>query len=604
MLLQRLVAYGRADEHVVPAYYKDKPVRWVLELSEDGALASPELISLADPADPRSKNGAVHTVPSIVKTSGIAPTLAVDTPEYLFGWTDATTKNPERVALMHQRFRELVDAWVEADPCGPGRPLQRFLAEGHLARLPKPSGWSRGDLVAVRVQGRFLHATESAREFWAKVAGSRKSTGRQGVCLVCGQVGDLLATIPQQLPARLVPKATQSASLVSINKATHGFALQEQLLHAPICARCGLLAMGALERLLNDQWHNMITGQDTRLVWWVTEDSPLDMGVLTDPPGPRDVARRLSDALRGRPLPDEDDEDGEEWERFCALAIGGNVSRVMVREWIESPLPRIVRNLKAWFDDHEIADMWTGEPRLFGPGRLVYAAGRWIRGKERRAGAYAKLGAPGADRPDGLYWGLMRSALLGSPLPPKLMAHLVHRISTDGRVDAERAALLRLALRRHRHLPRAERELYMPTLNPENNKPAYLSGRIFAVLEDIQLSAARANKEEPPNTTFADKYWGRANTSPAVALRAGAEKSRAWLKRMNRHKPSWAASAQFRLENLMGELALAGGPPHGATLADKTAFILGYYQQCAELRSRRSGDKPDTPNPDPQGEAS
>ena len=235
MLLSRLVEYAAAGD-AVPPYYKPQKVRWVLELNADGSLASSVLTALADPDEPSLKNGIEHVVPSITKTSGISPRIAVDTPEYLFGWVPEGGK-PERVRRAHAAFREQTSEWVAADPDGPAVALHRFLSDGHAGRLAAPDGWGRGDLVAVRVHGDravFLHETESARRFWADVASARKASGTSGLCLVCGRIGELLKTIPQQLPARLVPGATQSASLVSVNKAAHGFGLQEQLVHTPI----------------------------------------------------------------------------------------------------------------------------------------------------------------------------------------------------------------------------------------------------------------------------------------------------------------------------------------------------------------------------------
>jgi hypothetical protein len=41
------------------------------------------------------------------------------------------------------------------------------------------------------------------------------------------------------------------------------------------------------------------------------------------------------------------------------------------------------------------------------------------------------FGAKGADRPVGLHRDLVRAALRRTPLPPSLLAHLVHRVRTD-----------------------------------------------------------------------------------------------------------------------------------------------------------------------------
>jgi CRISPR-associated protein Csd1 len=581
MLLRRLVDYAEVSpDKVPPPYYKSQLVRWVLNLTPDGSPASEKLTDLADASDRATRNGRSHVIPSITKTSGIAPRVAVDSPEYVFGWVDDGAK-PERVGKAHQAFRALTDKWAAADPGGPAEVLQRFYTDGHADRFARDESCSRADQIAVRVAGEFLHETESARRFWAEVASSRKGSGATGLCLVCGIVGDLLKTVPQQLPTRLVPMATQTASLVSVNKPTHGFALQEQLVHTPICATCGLAAMSALERLLEDQWKSTLAGQDTRLAWWLTDGGELDLDALDDPT-PERVADLIGSATRGRENRGLGEDD---LATFCAVAIGGNVSRVVVREWIELPLKRIQDNLRAWFADHEMVDAWTGAIEQVGVRRLAYVSGRWLTGKGGTSGPYAKFGASGADRPEGVHRALLRSALLGKPLPPKLLAHVVRRVRTDGRLDTERAALIRLALRRR--LTSSDREVYLPTLNPDNHQPAYLAGRVFAVLEDIQISAARASGDEAPNVTFADRYFARAVTSPAVAIVAGRRDAQAWLKRMGRNRPAFAHKARARLDELLDRLAKAGGMPHGAVLADQAAFILGYHQQWADLRAER-----------------
>ncbi|HEU5155358.1 MAG TPA: type I-C CRISPR-associated protein Cas8c/Csd1 [Streptosporangiaceae bacterium] len=592
MLLTRLVEYADNGLSLPPPFYARQRVRWVLELNPDGSPASDQLTDLAD-GDGGRRGGVEHEIPSIVRTVAIAPKIGVDTGEYVFGWVTGETKQ-DRVHAAHTAFRELNDQWVARDPDGPACVLQAFFAHGHADRFRPPDGHVRGELIAVKLKdGMFLHATESAQRFWLTVAGGRKALGIRGLCLVCGKVDELLKTVPQQLPTRLVPQATQRASLVSINKASHGFALREQLVHTPICVRCGLVGMAALEQLLADQWQSAIAGQDTRLVWWVTGKVEFSLEVL-DQPTPHRVAQLVGSAARGRQAATLSEAD---FGAFCAVAIGGNVSRAMVREWIDVPLRTIHDNLREWFTDHEIVDAWSGEPKHVGVNTLAYVSGRWIPGSGRDKGAYAKFGASGADRPDGVHRALLRSALLGKPLPPKLLAHIVRRVRTDGRLGTERAALIRLALRRRPGLP--DREVYLPILNPDNHQPAYLAGRIFAVLEDIQLSAAWADGDEPPNVTFADRYFARAVTSPAVALVAGRRDAQAWLKRLKRRRPKTAEKARQRLDELVSQLNQHGGMPQGVILADQASFILGYHQQWAAMRAerpRRPGSDQHTPH--------
>jgi CRISPR-associated protein Csd1 len=579
MLLTRLVQLARTDPSMPVPYYTDKIVRWVVELNPDGSLAAPQLIDLADSSDPARRNGITYAVPSVQRSgTGSKPMLAVDTAEYALGWASDPARQAKATAY-HRAFQGLVARWHAAENTPPAATLHDFFTHGHVEGLRRPEGLVGGQLVAFRTAGRFLHATESAQRFWAEEAQGRKASTRTGLCLVCGRPGPLLQTIPQQLPARLVPGATQTAALVSFNEATHGFDLRTQLVHTPICTTCGLQAMSALERLLaGTATSSTLPGQDARLAWWITSDVAFSLKTLDDP-DPRQVTELLASAARGRPA-------GTDVAVFCGLVVGGNVSRVVVREWIELPLDRVKADLGRWFLDHAMVDPWTSEPRYVGVGRLAVVAGRWIPGHGNEHGRYARLGASGAGRPDGLYRALLGTALLGRPLPPKLLAHLIHRIRSDGRVDTDRAALVRLALLRRPGIPNSEAP--MPTLNPAHRQPAYLAGRIFAVLEDLQQSATRARGDEALNTTFADRYFARAVTSPAVALVAGRRDARAWLKRLRRDRPAWAANAERRLDELFAQLAEAGGMPHGAVLADQAAFILGYHQQRAATRSERT----------------
>src|SRR5690606_8063107 len=162
VLLQRLVEYANASEDVVPPFYAYKPVRWILDIDEDGNPILGELTDTADKADPQRKFGVVRQVPAVTRTVGVAPALAVDTGEYVFGWVSPGSK-PDRVAKQAQTYRDLVETWAEADPDGPGAAIAAFYRKGYDKRYTPGPGWSRGDLIGIRVNGTFAAETPSAR---------------------------------------------------------------------------------------------------------------------------------------------------------------------------------------------------------------------------------------------------------------------------------------------------------------------------------------------------------------------------------------------------------------------------------------------------------
>lgn len=595
MLLQRLAQYadGRsaaASGGEPPPYYARKPVRWILDVTREGSFVGPEMTDTADSSDPDRRLGVRRAVPSITRTVGISPAVAVDNIEYVLGWVADDPKETEaarekraaRVAKTHQAFRDLHHDWATRDPDGPAAAIAAFYRNGQDRAVPKPEKWTRGDLVAFRIAGEFAHETGSAARFWAGVAEGRKGSGQSGLCLVCGRHEPLLKTIPQQVPQRWLPGATQSASLVSVNEAVHGYELQKFLTHTPICAGCGLKMMSGLVELLSDSTHSTaFGGQNARMAWWVLGGSDFDpMGAL-DQPNPAQVQ-----ALLGQPV------DGERTEidlsTYCSVTVGGNVARVVVRDWVEMPLRRVVENIEAWFDDHEIVDHWSGEITRVRLLQLARVAGRFQSGRGADAGAWAKFGASGEDRPPDTFRGLLNSALLGRPLPPRLLAHVTNRIRIDGRIDTARAALVRLALRRFPSLPKEQRERLTPTLNDDNDTPAYLSGRIFAVLDDLQRTVFMVAKQ-PLNTSFAERYLPRAITNPQVVLVAAERNYIAWLRRLRGplRRPAWAAAYQNRLDGLYARLDAKRGIPSGIVLAQKAEFVLGYHQQRAALRAER-----------------
>ena len=579
MLLQRLVEYAETSNDVIPPFYVRKSVRWILAIDAAGVPRG-ELVDTADREDPLRRFGVQRLVPAVTRTVGISPTLAVDTGEYVFGWTSDGGATHGRVAKQHGAFRALIAEWAAAEPDGSAPAIDAFYQRGFAGAFEPPANWSRGDLIGFWVGETYAADTDAARRFWAEVAGDRKGSGQSGLCLVCARVQPLLKTVPQQIPRRWVPGATQGASLVSVNEAVHGYELQKFLVNTPICTGCGLKFMTALTGLLSDERHSTaLSGQNARLAWWVLGGSTFDPWAAVDQLDPTQVQRLIAGPARGNEMGLDD------LSRYCSVTVGGNVARVVVRDWVEQPIPQVMDNIRAWFADHEIIDAWTGEVVRVKVSQLVRAAGRFEAGRNGAPGTWAKFGASGEDRPPDLFHHLLGAALLKRPLPPKLLNHVINRIRFDGRLDAARAALIRLALRRYPNLTEPEREGLTPTLNVDNKQPAYVSGRIFAVMDDLQRTVFRV-ADQKLNTTFSERYFGRAIDNPRVVIVAGRRNVQAWLKRLRGplRRPNWSDAYERRLDDLFGQLELI---PAGAVLADKAQFVLGYHQQRAAMRAER-----------------
>ena len=119
----------------------------------------------------------------------------------------------------------------------------------------------------------------------------------------------------------------------------------------------------------------------------------------------------------------------------------------------------------------------------------------------------------------------------------------------------------------------------MPGLDPHNTNAPYVLGRLFAVYEALQVRAATTGGGTAPNTTFADKHFAGAISSPRLVLSAGARQSAAWLGKLRRSKQDFYFRRQIdEITDLLGPDTLG---PVRASLEEQAQFVLGYHHQRA-----------------------
>ncbi|MEY9966580.1 CRISPR-associated protein Csd1 [Streptacidiphilus sp. MAP12-16] len=580
MLLHRLVEYaGSPASSLPPAYYRPKQIHWALIIDSDGAGAT-----LAPRRVPKgSKETALVTDAPYAYRSGRTPppSLLVDTAQYVLGQpkpdlTDGTASAAARSegARRNDEYTALVRDWAAGAPEDPGaRAVARFLRdENALIDLDIPEDLPHSDTVAPMVDGQWLHLLPSAQRFWAEAVRRRKSGGGpQGLCLVCGQEGDLLATIPESIKSGAIPTTGlgKDAQIVSINAAAQGRGGVLQLANTPVCERCGSRAMSALNSLLAHDEHRRRTA-DSVTVWWTREPVQEQLFAALNDPKPQTVAR-LRDSLNERP--DTVAARRVDPNAYYALTLGLNNARVVVRDWLDIPVQELRTNIGAWLADHEVFDGWQGRLRCVPVWQMAAASGRW----DPKAKKYApRSGLHGIESD------LMRAALRRGPVPERLLPHLLQRIRADHRLDAPRTALLRLLL----NPTREEGTRPMPRLDENDTEVAYLCGRAFAVLEAVQRSAL-----PDLNTTIGDKYFGSVMTAPAAVLPNLRKGANAHFKRLRRDKPGTERALRDKLTDVLAAIA---GPtrereiPAMLTMRQQARFVLGYEQQRAEDNAARA----------------
>ena len=122
-------------------------------------------------------------------------------------------------------------------------------------------------------------------------------------------------------------------------------------------------------------------------------------------------------------------------------------------------------------------------------------------------------------------------------------------------------------------------------LNVECKEPAYVLGRLFAILEFIQKDA-----NPGINTTIRDRYFNSACTTPASVFPVLIKLKNSHIKKLERESGGTKIYYEKLLTELMGNLAVEGkgtGFPQRLSLEEQGKFMLGYYHQIQKKYEKK-----------------
>jgi len=236
------------------------------------------------------------------------------------------------------------------------------------------------------------------------------------------------------------------------------------------------------------------------------------------------------------------------------LGLAPNAARLSIRFWFEDNFGQFARNYQRFVEDMRIEPLPRNNPN---PPLWRYLIETAVQGKRENI-------------PPNLAGEWMRAILSGQRYPLTLLSTVLMRIRAGGTVNPLRAAMLKAVINRHAH--QSEREIKV-ALDPDNTDPAYLLGRLFAVLERFQTLALGK-----VNATIRDRYFGSASATPRTVFpilirmyqhhRSKAEKS---------GKPGLAGYFAGQLSEIMN--LLPPELPATLPLKEQGKFALGYFHQ-------------------------
>ena len=435
----------------------------------------------------------------------------------------------------------------------------------------------------------------SHRDIRSYLAGSTEEEGEEmGRCLVTGEKG----TIARLHGGISLFGAQANATLISFQKFSgYDSYGKEQGLNAPISQPASDAIISGLNMLLEkDKNTNYRIGETTFVFWNTLQDDELlknyQEATFTGLPSDSDfdeeeeatstskkkvakkknpeqetkvVVQALRSALGGKNA----NIDRDHSDRFYILALAPNAKRVSVKLWMEGTISEIVGNTLAHLDDMNIVRFNGLLDEDTPPLRPVYRIMKAI-----------YTATDSTKWPRQVVQELLESIIKGLPYAPALQMACLERIHHDHTskypVTELRAALLKAYInRKHRKNPQIK-QLTM-ALDKSNSNPAYLAGRLFALLERIQEKAIPGIK-----ANITDRYFRTASATPGVIFGRLLQLSAFHLSKIKKEHGGLGFYFDRQIQEVLELL------PGGQASFDKfftpdqqSIFAVGYYHQKA-----------------------
>lgn len=380
------------------------------------------------------------------------------------------------------------------------------------------------------------------------------------ICLVTGKV-DEISRIHKTIKG--VPGAQSSgAALVSFNAPAFESYGKEQSYNAPVGRYAEFAYTTALNHLLAQRKYTFQLG-DAMVIYWAeeakTEYQDIFSAFINPQKDNQQVMQNVFEKLNKDEYFDIGDVKLNPKQNFYILGLAPNAARLSVRFFYHNSFGAILENLEKHYKRLEIVKpAWEARENLGISDMLQETVNQNSKDKNPVSNMAALV---------------LTAILSDSRYPTSLYTDTLIRIRAEqGKVTEGstwgRAAIIKAYL--IKNYKWEDGESYMG-INEECNETAYVLGRIFAVLEDIQKQANPGIK-----ATIRDRYFNSACATPALVFPILMKLKNSHIKKIEREKEYLKNIYENRLGSILEKLDYF---PKRLSLEEQGKFILGYYHQ-------------------------
>ena len=574
MILQALVNHYEnlvEQEEVTQDGWCKAKVSYAVNLSRDGKISG--VFSLKTEEERGKKTVWVPQqikVPEMVtRSSGVSANFLCDNSKYILG-IDAYGTNQrvldcfeaakeKHLLLLHETEGEMAEAvrrffetWdpEKASECAEIKERWEDITDGGNLIFCMGINYAQDDP--------FIQTA------WENARNKSSEDGQTGICLVTGKEAEI-SRIHKTIKG--VPGAQSSgAALVSFNAPAFESYGKEQSYNAPVGKYAEFAYTTALNYLLNQREYTFQLG-DSMIVYWSEsaeeEYQAAFFGAADPKPDNQEEIKGIFDNLKtGMPVsignftldPDQ---------RFYILSLAPNAARLSVRFFYQDSFGNILKNLSAHYERMSIVKpSWESRE---------YMGVRDMLSETVNQNSKNKTPVPN------MAAFVLQAILSGTRYPASLYTDVFIRIRAEqGNVTWGRAGIIKAYLIRNGNWK--EGENYMG-LNEESMEPAYVLGRLFSVLESIQMDANPGIK-----ATIRDRYFNSACATPVSIFPVLIKLKNSHMKKLERDKGGAKVYYEKLLTELMGKL---DEYPKRLSLEEQGKFILGYYHQVQKKYEKK-----------------
>lgn len=606
MILQALTKYynilsNDPESNIAPPGYSAIGMSFALNISARGELLDVfplfEQIQRGNKIEEKPRR---MIVPEQVKRAvNISSNYLWDNCAYVLGLSAKGAKDPDYASKRFAAFRQWnLEMLAKSIDSPSAKAMMAFLENYNPARgkeHPKIAQYLeailKGGNLVFMFNGGFIHEDRAIRQAWETYkSGSEAVIGQ---CLLTGDIAPIARLHPSIKGVR--DANPTGASIVSFNeRAYESFnRTKGQGLNSPISEKAAFAYTTALNYLLSTTNENkkFYIGDSTVVYWAESEKKgyarafmglcePEEIEVPIEeenmPLRDKKAEKRLKEIAKKvkrvqaldvkKLLAGLEDEN----PRFYVLGLAPNAARLSVRFFHSDPFDKAVEKIMRHYKDLEIIKEFDDQPTYLTIQHIV---------KETVS---KKASDPEASPL--MAGSVFRAVLENTPYPAALYNAIINRIRADQddqqkgirKINYARAAIIKAyLLRKYRNQPQHPiQEVLAMSLNEQSAHPAYVLGRLFAVLEKVQQEAVG-----DVNASIKDRYFTSACASPASVFPI--------LLRLSQHhisKAEFGYARDNRIEAILNKLDVENNPiPARLSLDDQGVFVLGYYHERKDL---------------------